>query len=81
MPAVAPESPANPADTLLGAAWTAAVAELREAREAVGRLDPAANDLLLEAIARQDLFLARRKLRQAQEALTGETADLPWSAS
>ncbi len=68
-------------DPVKEAAWTAASAELRAAREALVHLDPAVDDPWLAALARQDLFLARRKVRSAQEALTGVDADLPWSTS
>ncbi len=70
-------------DPVQEAAWTEAVAELRAAREALARLDAGLEhgmDPWLEAMARQDVFRARRKLRHAQEALTGGDADLPWSS-
>ena len=70
---------AAPVDTAQEHEWTEAVAELRAAREALVQLD-VATDSWLEAMARQDLFRARRKVRRAQEALTGADADLPWSS-
>ena len=76
-PAVLPPEP------LQESAWSEAVAELRAAREALASLDASPDpggDAWLEALARQDLFRARRKLRRAQEALTGADADLPWSS-
>ena len=72
-PVVSPSVPAQEND------WLEALAEWRAAREALVQLD-AATDTWLEALARQDMFRARRKLRRAQEALTGTDADLPWSS-
>ncbi len=72
-PAVSPSDPVHEKD------WLEGVAELRAAREALLQLD-AGLDTWLEALARQDVFRARRKLRRAQEALTGTDADLPWSS-
>lgn len=70
-------------DPLQETAWIEAVAELQAALEALARLDAGLGhgmDPWLEAMARQDVFRARRKLRRAQEALTGAAADLPWSS-
>jgi|GEM_PF-1717706 len=64
-------------------AWTAAVAEHRAAREVLAAIELGPEpgmDVWLEAVARQDMFRARRQLRRAQEALTGADADLPWSS-
>ncbi len=70
-------------DPVQETAWTEGVAELQAAREALARFEAGLEqgmDPWLEALARQDVFRARRKLRRAQEALTGGDADLPWSS-
>jgi hypothetical protein len=61
------------------AAWIEAITEFRVACEALTRIDADA-DAWLEALARQDVFRARRKLRRAQEALSGTAVDIPWSS-
>lgn len=68
-----------PPNPVQDAAWIVAVAELRAARESLASLESGL-DIWLEALARQEVFRARRKLRRAQEALTGADADLPWSS-
>ena len=73
-PSTAPDPDPDPET-----AWSAAITEFRAACEALARLD-SDPDAWLEALARQDVFRARRKLRRAQEALSGADADLPWSS-
>jgi len=79
-PAVIPPAPTDPAPVeAREATWTAAVAELRAAREALAELAPDRDDPWPEVLARQRLFRARRQVLRAQEALTGTAAELPWS--
>lgn len=66
-------------DPALEVAWHDALAELRAARETLAGIAQDVDDPWQLALARHDVFMARRKLRQAQEALTPDPADLPWS--
>jgi hypothetical protein len=71
-------------------AWTVALIELRAAELALAELlrrAPVDNpvdsqgDEWPELMARHAVFLARHRLRLAQEALAGAAAEVPWSAS
>jgi hypothetical protein len=75
---VVPDAPPNP---VLEQAWIDSVAELRAARESLALSVRELDDPWLEALAGQAVFRARRRVLEAQEALTGAPAHLPWSTS
>jgi hypothetical protein len=84
---VAGERGSDPAREI---AWTVALIELRAAELALGevlRRAPAdapfghGIDEWPDLMARHAVLRARQRLRQAQEALMGAPADLPWSTS
>jgi len=81
----APVACAGSSDVLPGlvldTAWNDAVAGLRAAREALARVACEVDDPWLLALASQEVLRARRRVLEAQEALTGAPADLPWSSS
>ena len=70
-------------DSALDAAWTTALAELADAGAALSALqsgaDECVDDPWPELTARHALFQARRRLRLAQEALTGTDAGVAFA--
>ena len=69
-------------DPVLDSAWLAATTELAEAGAALLKLQSAPNEAFNdpwpELVARHALFRAHRRVRAAQDALTGSDAGFSW---